>query len=327
MGSESQGTHCILIIALCIGAIVFLIYLLAKNNMAVNVHSVRSHPQAFHCTGFLFVTAFIDTGRENWSEKGISFERSNDLYVQSFRIMSEKLPLIAYIDDRMQKHLSSIKIPQTTEIRNVKDVDTFMKYKEIDQEIMDSEEYKNRIPIERKNYPEHCSAAYCLANHSKVNFLSHAASHCMGHNTFVAWVDFGILNSARWDISILPSLDNIDYDKIATDKVTIQAKNPLMIPDKVLKPGELLIDPNPRIAGGFSIIPINLAVSYEAMYDQLLSDWRREGICDDDQAATYELWSRYPHLISPLSNTKGGHEYFFMWNELKKSRTPQQVLN
>ena len=55
-------------------------------------------------------------------------------------------------------------------------INTFYnKFLEIDRNVMNSDIYKNKIPIYRKNNPEHLYSEYNLINHSKINFVNRLA--------------------------------------------------------------------------------------------------------------------------------------------------------
>ena len=280
---------------------------------AVVLQRSRSHVRfsQWYNEDISFVTAFIDIGRHKWNEKQIHGERDVNYYVDSFAVLAKKLPLIAYVDATMSLLLGRLDIPSWTTLRSVSDVDTFMKHEAEDQRIIDSEAYKHLIPAFRKNNPEHRSAAYCLVNHSKFNFVAHAAQQ--SSSKFVAWVDFGIASSSGQDLTILPP-SRFDCSRFPEDMVTIQALAPP--PATRLPPGAFIAEANPRIAGGFFVMPTSLASTFESIYKEFLVAWRAAGICDDDQAALYEIWSHHPKLLNPIyKRSDRHHSMFFLWQE------------
>ena len=74
--------------------------------------------------------------------------------------------------------------------KDMNDVDTFYdKYIDIDTEIINSDEYKSKIPSHRKNNPEHCQTGYNLINNSKICFIKHTKKYFSNYK-FYSWIDF-----------------------------------------------------------------------------------------------------------------------------------------
>ena len=123
----------------------------------------------------LFVTAFKDIGRSNWHV----FNRTNEEYFNYFYNLANNIDytLLIYLDDDVKNELiSKYSFRKNIIFEKISNLNTFyQKYFEEEKKIINSEEFKKKIPNHRLGYNvETWSAEYNLINHSKINFVSDA---------------------------------------------------------------------------------------------------------------------------------------------------------
>lgn len=133
----------------------------------------------------LWVTAFKDLNRANWSYS----QRTFDYYLERFKRLIEPLGehLVCFVDEPQ----ASI-IRERTGFQNIYPFDektTFMhKYTKVFQDIIDSDEYKKQLPD--WNWPGFNFAEYGTLNCSKVNFVKRASDMFPNYDHY-GWIDFG----------------------------------------------------------------------------------------------------------------------------------------
>lgn len=234
----------------------------------------------------LFVTAYKDIGRSKWTH----YQRDNKTYFENFKKLVDNLnyPIVAYVENK-----NKFLIPKSSNLtlEDFDKVDTFYKkYLDIENKIIESEEYKSLIPEHRKNNPEHVYASYNLVNHSKINILKDASEKNPGY-THYCWIDFGCIN----DLSIVPS--RIDASKLNKTILLQCLKDPQNTNYSVkdmLKSDEIFIP------GGMFIVPKELINSFEIIYESELKSCHEIGISDDDQNILYQISSKNPEIISRI---------------------------
>jgi len=228
----------------------------------------------------LFITAFKDIGRNNWS----SHKRTNEDYFNYFLNITNNIDytLVVYLDDEIQNELlSKYSFGKNIIFDKIKNVDSFYeKYLEEERRVISSPEFQKKLPKHRfRKHPETWSAKYTLINHSKINFVSNAKKNYPDYK-FYSWIDFGYVR----EINSLPK--NININKLQ-EKIIYQV---FKIPQKRLNAIQMLQIDEAVIAGSAFIVANNLVETFENIYENKIKLWHQHYICDDDQSLVLQLY-------------------------------------
>jgi hypothetical protein len=235
----------------------------------------------------LFVTAFKDIGREKWGEN--QYKRTNEDYFRFFYNLASNIEykLLVYVDDDIKEQLfSKYTFRDNIEFYNQTHANIFMdRYLEKEQAILDSDEFKKKIPLERlNNNPETWSAMYNMITHSKVNYVLDAKRKYPNYK-FYSWIDFGFVR----EIEYVPK--NLKLEKIPEKIVIVSFYIPEKFDEvKVLQIGDFFK------TGGF-IIPNNLVEIYHDKYEKKIIQWQNNNISDDDQSLALQLYFDDPEIF------------------------------
>jgi hypothetical protein len=250
----------------------------------------------------LFITAYKDIGREKWSH----YKRTNIEYFSYFINLTNniKYNLIVYIEyDILKKLLGYTKFPSNICFIDLNKIeDTFYnKFLEIDRNVMNSDIYKNKIPIYRKNNPEHLYSEYNLINHSKINFVKDASVKFPNYE-FYSWIDFGYVRT----LDSLPR--NIKIERLP-HKITYQC---LRVPDvnNKISPNEMLKTNDVYFTGSPNIIHKSMVIEFEKKYEKKLLEFYENYVTDDDQNVLLQLYYENPDMF----NLKHNSEWFALYN-------------
>jgi hypothetical protein len=253
----------------------------------------------------LFVTAFIDIGRNKW----IYSKRTIDDYFFWFHNLAKtiKYKLLVYIDDDIkEKLLLKYKFNDNIEFININKVNTFLdKYLSIEQSILDSYEFKKKIPENRLAIrPETWNGKYNLLNHSKVDFIKYSKKLYPNYK-FYAWVDFGYTRQ-------LPEKtpQNLNINKIP-NKIIYET---FYLPNFRLTDEEILKLDKTIIKGSGFIIPNNLVETYHNKYENKLKKWYSNKNCDDDESLVLQLYFDNPEMFHFIVDKN----WFSLFNYFKK---------
>lgn len=235
-------------------------------------------------TELMLVTAFKDLKREEW---GVH-KRSKEEYIQYFHLLvsSTEYPICLFIESSFEVYLKEI--PSHVYIHPIEEVDTFLqKYIHIEKKIIESDEYKKKIPEHRKIHPEHWNAEYNLLNHSKINFIQ-KASELYPHIPFFSWIDFGFVRHLHHtplgiDISLLPN-----------DKIIRQL---FQEPIQRISPEEMLTKDDIYFTGSPFILHREIISKYRDIYEKKLLEFHQKRIVDDDQNVTLQIYFDHPQLF------------------------------
>ncbi len=240
-------------------------------------------------SSIIFTTALKDIGRNCWDH----YQRSNDTYIERFLKLAQNIsyPLIAYLEKPLLEKVSSYTFPENVIFIDMECVDTFYdKYYEREKQIIESPEYKKKVPQNRWNNPEHKYAEYTLITHSKCNFVA-KTKKLYPDFTFYAWIDFGCIYH----------IDNVPQDlflpeDLLKNKITFPLlKKPepqhRLTEEKMLGIDDIYID------GSQYIIHKNLVFLYEDLYRKKIEMWQSLKTCDDDQTLVYQLYMDDPELF------------------------------
>jgi hypothetical protein len=235
----------------------------------------------------LFVSAFKDIGREKWPD----YTRSNELYLTYFMNLAINIQhkLIVFVEPHIHKILLTKSLPSNIILLDSGLVKTFYdKFIESERTIINSENYKNKIPIDRKSNPEHWNAEYNLVNHSKINYVSYCKREFPDYE-YYSWLDFGCIRNTVNDVP-----KRINYEKL-NNKISYLALLP--IPRTILSANEMLRSHAVYLAGSQFVVHKDLVEKFETLYETQLIEWKKEGICDDDQNLVLQIYNKNKDLF------------------------------
>jgi hypothetical protein len=243
----------------------------------------------------IFTTAYKDIKRQDWKY----FNRTNEEYFYGFMNLSQNINyiLVVYIENDLREIL----LKKNTYNDNIKFMDLNMvntfykKYLDNDKKIMESENYKNKIPINRKANPEHLYSEYNLINHSKINFVKHTKD-CFPNYKYYAWIDFGNMN---YEIESIPK--NINFDRLES-KIIYKCilKPPIIRPTSTF----MLSSNDIYFLGSSFIVFNNLVNKFEELYEKKIIKWQNDGISDDDQNLLLQLYYDNKSLFQLIYHPK-----------------------
>lgn len=241
----------------------------------------------------IFVTAYKDICRGEWNV----FRRSTKEYIDLFLKLAFniKYTLVVYIENDILEKMNIYDFPSNIIFKDLSKVNTFYnKYLEIDTSILESVEYKNKIPENRKNNPEHCSKGYNPINNSKICFVKDTKLNHSGYK-FYCWLDFGTSN---YDILDHPTNLNIDIIK---EKITYSCFD---IPSKRIEPNIMLKTNKIYFTGTPIIIYSDYVEILYDLWEKKLKDFYSNKITDDDQNVILQIYFDNPELFDIKYTTK-----------------------
>jgi hypothetical protein len=244
----------------------------------------------------IFITAYKDINRNNWEH----YSASNDYYINYFYNLANniKYKLIVYLEDDIRNQITnSNKFNDNIIFENLNEVDTFYdKYLENDIKIINSDIYRKKIPEWRCHSPEHLYSEYNLINHSKINFVRHTRELYSDYK-FYAWIDFGRMNC---DIDNIPK--NLNISLIPENKITYHFVN--NVPSSRKNEDEMLTTHEVFILGSSFIVPTDLVIPFEKLFEDKLIEWQEKYITDDDQNLVLQIYFDNPELFNQLKHNK-----------------------
>ena len=255
----------------------------------------------------LFITAFKDINRKEWK----LYNRTNQEYYECFFKLCQLIEfnLVVYLEKNICEELKASYIFTPNIIfKEFDEVNTFLKkYLEEDQRVMSSFIYKNKIPFDRKNHPEHLYSEYNLINHSKINFVRDA-KETYPYYDFYSWIDFGYVKD---QISI-PYKANINPNKLP-EKIIYQC---LKYPDlnRKINPNSMLTSYDIYLTGSSFIVHKELVEILEQIWNDKIKEWHINYISDDDQNLVIQLYYDHPELFYLIQY----HEWFSLFYLLPK---------
>lgn len=264
----------------------------------------------------LFVSAFININRNNWSK----YNRSLDDYFKSFIFLAQNLDYncIVFIEKIYYEKLKPIFHKKNIIIKFIEDFqkDLFItKYLNIETFIINSKLYKNNLNNKTKNKPEHNYPKYNLVNHDKVNFVKISKKLFPKYN-FYGWLDFGFLKE-RNDNDLLRIPKNINFHYLHNNKILYQSlqKNiPYFYPLNMIKSNIIYIQ------GTMWIISNKLVNFYQKIYEIELLKLYEQNIVDDDQNIVYQLIFKYDSYFDLYYNNNWFNLFKIILNKPIKSK-------
>lgn len=267
-----------------------------------------------------YITAFIDLHRENWTH----FSRTTEEYITSFRSLtnlfvknpSPDFSLIVFTDSNTAEKIGTLITSNITiVILSESELGKFPAYKRMkkDREIMDSSAFRELVPKERENCPECKYPEYNTVNHAKVDFVMKATE--MVRSEFYAWVDFGYCSTP----DRVPE-DYLDVNLFDPNKVTFSIINPEFHSDDPV----FHIKNAPEVMGGFFFVGKREILGVYQRFYHSVHDWfQAQGITDDDQAVSLQVYLRAPSLFA--LKKLGWHKavHYYALNPLTRCMTMQ----
>ena len=255
----------------------------------------------------LFITAFRDIGRENWTGW---LKRTNEEYIEYFKNLAYNISykLIVFVEKDFIEKLSELNLPSNVELLDIGEYETmYEKFIDREREIMNSDAYKNLIPNDRKGLPEHWSANYTLLNHSKISYIAHG-KHLYPDYDLYSWVDFGLVRNKN------ECPMNLELDGIEKPCFSL-LKN---LPENRISPIEMLKTHDIYFTGCHFIIPSNVVEKFEKLYSDKIREFQSMGICDDDQNLLFQLYFDNPDLFQTFISDE--------WRSLFKNFLNRQTI-
>jgi hypothetical protein len=235
----------------------------------------------------IFTTAYKDINRKKWKY----YAKSNETYLDEFLNLAFNIEytLIVYLETYILQKIKHIKFNNNIIFQKLEKVYTFYdKYIDIDKQIIDSNEYKNKIPNYRKYNPEHCQYGYNLINHSKICFLAETKKKYPNYK-FYSWIDFGTLNK---NVSNIPKKLNL---KLISEKITYCCLNKL--PEKRIDPNLMLKTNKIYFTGGSIIIYFKYIDILYNLWENKIIEFQKNKITDDDQNLIFQIYFDKPELF------------------------------
>jgi hypothetical protein len=256
-------------------------------------------------SSILFVTAFKDIQREKWSH----YSMATNHYLYYFYNLANTIDytLVVFVETHVHELIknSGHIFRDNIVFHPLENVDTFYnRFLESDTKIINSKQYKMKIPEYRWNLPEHNYSEYNLINHSKINFIRHSRD-MFPEYSFYAWIDFGRMND---NIDNIPK--NLDLSRLRTDCITYQQIYSPPNPRKSEE--EMLLDNAVYFLGSSFIVPTNMVTLYEDLWRQKLEYWKELGTTDDDQNLALQLYYDDPTLLYGIRDLEWFGLYRFL---------------
>jgi len=246
----------------------------------------------------LFVTAFKDIGRAN---------RSNDKYFTWFYNLANNIAynLVVFVEANIQcELLQKYTFRSNIYFADLNGAETFYhKYLLREEEIMQSDVYKNKIIRDRKELIEHTSAKYTMMTHTKVNFVKRSKQLFPSY-AFYAWIDFGFVR----DLVHVPKDINTS---LLPHKILFDCLD--SVPSDRIDANEMLSRDDIFLIGGAFIVHTSKVELLEYVYEKKIVESQANMISDDDQGLILQVYYDNPHLFH-FTHSKKWFSLFTMVN-------------
>ena len=252
---------------------------MSDNNILI-VHKISKELIEYKSNSIIFCTAFQDINRKDWS----IIPRTNEEYLKYFINLANNIiyKLIVYVDDNILEMLKKYEFKSNIIFHRLSDVKTFFNlYIENERMMINSEIYKNKIPNDRKGAPEHWCAEFNLVNHNKINYVSYTKKLYPSYE-YYSWIDFGCIRNTIEDVP-----KNINFHKLNKKISYLCLKSP---PVERINSENMLKSHDVYLTGSQFITHTSLVEKHEQLYKDLLENWKKEIICDDDQNAILQIY-------------------------------------
>ncbi|KAK7497665.1 hypothetical protein BaRGS_00011060, partial [Batillaria attramentaria] len=242
---------------------------------------------------FTVVTAMLDIGRGNWSTQKRSY---NTYLLYMHRMLSLDVNMVVFVDPRgrpfvdwMRRGREQRTLVVVTRVEEL----PYFKHRQRIQEIMDSEEYRRDNELVEKRLCESWVPEYDILQWSKLYFMHEAIRRDPFSNSYFVWLDGGYGHGK---------------DVFPSDGVW-QPKNLLEYPDRVTFIERESVETYRQHAARLHKMSINIIAglffgggkrAVERLYalqQDLISDWMKNGVVDDDQTTYMLMYFKEPELF------------------------------
>ena len=265
-----------------------------------------------HDNLILFVTMFRDIDRGNWTVG----QRSKETYYEHFLRMARHIeyPLVVYTDPQTAQHLHDISggLPAHVIFQDINKIESaYERHLHLHKDIIASESYQNKVPLNRKGLPEHTNGEYTTLMASKMDYVRDAHDKLPGCS-YYAFIDFGYIRS----INNLPH--RIDPSRLLPNRIMFAM---LSMPDfnsgVAYSRVEMLTTYEIFAQGGTFIIPNMLVGTFHRLWFEELDRYHKENVVDDEQSLVYQLMMKYPDIFVYVRTFKWFALYSYYLNEHK----------
>ena len=258
---------------------------------------------------YCFVTMFYDINRSQWNNS--AFSRNFEIYFLRFSmLLHNEIPLVVFIDDRYYERLRTIinriNVNQIF-VYVVKINDTWLKqntigwnYQHIEQQIMNTDEYKQRIASRPElNTPETLYPEYNCLLHVKRDLISYVIHQNIVKVDYYGWIDFGYVGESHTYITpfqMNPVLLRNNHT------IHVMLVNPLTDRDRDAV-YTLMYAPE-RIQGGFYFGHKHAHIAFMDQYYETVRKLYVLGVADDEQAVLVHAYFTDSSLFKLWRNLK-----------------------
>jgi hypothetical protein len=271
----------------------------------------------------LWVTAFKDIGRSNWSLSQRSFAE----YKEAFNRIKHLQP-VCFIDEPWASELSYDRIFP------LNDNDTFIaKHIERQKEILKDSQFRKLIPEKFQYNPEFHYPEYGLVNCAKTCFIRRA-SEMFPEYTHYSWIDFGFAKTPEEAPPYFTCDGLVDDEKILIssfrnigfDQDGEAAMGPYGIPSNQMverynwnNPKQYLVHPPHIIQGNHWVVPKNLTHWLEQEMDRSIQRNHELGIVRADESfflpIIHDFRNRFYIHVKPYSDVTWITNWF--WKQIQ----------
>ena len=267
-----------------------------------------------------YITLYYDIGRSGWTKFNRTFEEYLEHFKPFISLLNKDVcgddEMLVFIDERYFENFNKIIKEYRTNIKIIAINDNFLstlpmwKTADIEQEIMNNEEFKKKLGV-RREFPEHNYSKYTLINHCKIDLIAKAIDMDFSKNNYYAWVDFGFFKLH----------DNIpckllDINKFEKEKINYTLINPINENDNDVNYN--LMYAREKIGGFFFLGSKEKMIEYQKVYHKGLDVFQKIlSIADDDQHLVLQLYFMFPEMFC-LHMTDGfWHTVFKYFQKIK----------
>lgn len=267
------------------------------------------------------VTAYFDIGRGDWStEKGHPSHllRDNQTYLSYFKNLAKlDNEMVVFTFEEMKPYINKLRGNKPTKIIVI-DLET--KFRSLLEDIkflINSNDFKSKIPDKQKLNPEYWSEKYVLVTNLKTYFVNKAIENFNLSNDLVAWVDFGYCR----DHTTLSGINNwyypfddlhVHFFTLKKDKFLSVFNNPRFphTEDKVLS---AILNNRVFIIGGVTVANQNIWREFFNVVKNCQEELFYRNIVDDDQGIYLMCHLKQPNLFKfhYLGKSANGEKNWF----------------
>ena len=242
---------------------------------------------------FTVVTAMMDVGRGQWGFQG----RPYNVYLLNMqRVLRLDVNIIAFVDAKARPFIDWMRRGREARTRvvelSLQDL-PYYSYRDRVVEIMKSDKYRKDNELVQQNLCESKYPDYNIVQWSKLYFINEAIEANPFQNDFFFWLDggYGHGNDVHPHDGIWRPKNIFEYP----NKVTFIEREPVeLYRNKLDHLHKLSVS---VLAGLFYGGGKGAMQRMYKMQQELLTEWMRDGIQDDDQNTYVQMYFRQPDLF------------------------------